>query len=141
MRTLHLTLPALALIGASACVRFEHPAIRAASEGVARFHEELNASRYDDLCGAMRPGALSGTTGLECRQFLAYVHQHLGDVADARRTQVRFYPRKEGDLDVPMNYSTRFAGGEAAEYFEWIVKGTDAKLFSYRIDAARLKAQ
>jgi hypothetical protein len=134
------TLAALILCSMSGCVRFEHPGIRAASEGVTRFHEELNASHYDDLCHSMRPGALSGTTGLECRQFLAYVHQHLGDVADARRTEVRFYPRKEGDAVVPMNYATRFAGGDATEYFEWIVKGTDAKLSSYRIDADRLKS-
>jgi len=51
-----------------------------------------------------------------------------------------FYPRKEGDVVVPMNYATRFAGGDATERFEWIVKGSDAKLVSYRIDADRLKS-
>lgn len=140
MRSLLVTLPTFALLGASACVRFEDPAIRAASEGVTHFHEEVNASHYDDLCSTMRPGALSATTGLECRQFLAYVHQRLGDIADARRTDARFYPRKEGDVVVPMNYATRFAGGDATERFEWIVKGSDAKLVSYRIDADRLKS-
>ena len=140
MKPLLPTLPALVLFAASGCVRFEHPGIRAASEGVAHFHEELNASHYDDLCSTIRPEALSGTTGLECRQFLAYVHQHMGDVADTRRTEVHYYPRKEGDADVPMFYATRFVGGEATERFEWIVNGSDAKLFSYRIDADRLKS-
>jgi hypothetical protein len=137
MRSVTFTLVALTLLLMSGCVRFE---IRVASEGVAHFHDELNASHYDDLCATMRPGALSGVTGLECRQFLAYVHQHLGNVADSRRTEARYIPRKEGDADVPMHYATRFAGGDATEYFEWIVNGSDAKLFSYRIDADRLKS-
>ena len=130
-----------AFLAAAGCMQ-DPPDLRSATEAVDRFHAGINDSHYDDVCQTVEPHALAGTTGLECRQFLAYVHQHLGNNAESRRVYFRVAPTpKDGGSNVAMNYVTRFAGGEAKEHFEWHVNGSAVRLASYHIDAARLRAQ
>jgi len=120
----------------------DSPDLRTASEAVERFHAGVNDSHYDEVCQTIEPRALAGTTGLDCRQFLAYVHQHLGNNAESRRVYFRVAPVAEnGGSKVAMNYTTRFAGGEAKENFEWHIVGAVARLTRYHIDAPRLRAQ
>jgi hypothetical protein len=118
----------------------EQPAARSAADAVNRFHTGLSGGQYADLCKASEANAFLSVSSLPCPLFLAYVHDHLGNVVEAKRTQL---PVEDGrpagePVRVGLDYETRYEHGEAREHFEWRVEGAQATLIAYRVESGAL---
>ena len=115
----------------------EQPAARSAADAVNRFHADLSRREFADVCKMSESNAFSGSSSLPCPLFLAYVHDHLGDVLEARRTQLPITDgRRAGEpVRVGLDYETRYQRGEAHEHFEWRVDGLRITLISYRVES------
>jgi len=136
---------ALVLIATSACRRVESQnadkLAGSAMTAVTSFHAQLAQGRYADLCKNAERYAFSGSTGLACSEFLAYLHDKLGDAIETMRTdRPHVEDRPAGaSVRVEVHYATRYERGLALEYFGWRIGGTQPILISYRIDANALK--
>jgi hypothetical protein len=115
----------------------EQPAARSAADAVNRFHADLSRRQFAVVCNASESNAFLGTSSLPCPLFLAYVHDHLGDVLEAKRTQLPITEdRRAGEqVRVGLDYATRYQRGEAREHFEWRVDGLETTLISYRVES------
>jgi hypothetical protein len=111
-----------------------------AVEAVARFHSGVKQQRYRDVCQAAESYAFSGVTTVPCPEYLAYVHQKLGDPVSARRAQLPGIGdhRSDGTVRVGLDYETDYEHGTAQEHFEWRIIGKTVLLTSYRAKADAL---
>jgi hypothetical protein len=102
-------------------------------DAVTSFHAELAKGQYADLCKAAEPAAFSATTGLSCPEFLAFVHDKLGDALETMRTdRSQVEDRRVGQpIRVELPYATRYQRGLALEHFGWRVGGVQPILYSY----------
>jgi hypothetical protein len=142
-----LLFPALLLIVTAACRREgpprtvilgpEQPLARSATDAVNRFHAALSRGQYADLCKASESHAFSGSSSLPCPLFLAYVHDHLGNVVETKRTQLPVAEdRRAGEpVRVGLDYATHYERGEAREHFEWRIDGVQTILIGYRVES------
>ena len=96
----------------------DQPAARSATDAVNRFHADLSRRQFADLCKVSESNAFSGSSSLPCPLFLAYVHDHLGDVLEAKRTQLPITEdRPAGEpVRVGLDYATRYQLGAAREH-------------------------
>lgn len=121
------------LLAMAACRRAPRPE-RTAAEAVQQFHQGLTAGHYQEVCGSASPDAFVGITGLACPEYLAYVHERLGGVKQAQRTQPPAIEARVGKpARVVLEYQTRYERGEAREHFEWRISESGVTLTSYRI--------
>src|ERR1035438_3478168 len=134
----------LVLITIGACRREENvnsdKVAKIAMDAVTLFHAELAQGRYANLCKAAEPTAFSSTTGLSCPEFLAFVHDKLGDALETMRTdrpQVED-PRAGEPVRVELPYATRYQHGLALEHFGWRVGGVQPILYSYTMQSKAL---
>lgn len=142
-----LVLPALLLIATAMCRREspphivvlgpEQPLAKSATDAVDRFHAELSRGQYADLCEASESHAFSGSSNLPCPLFLAYVHDHLGNVVETKRTQLPVAEdRRAGEpVRVGLEYATHYERGEAREHFEWRIDRVQTILIGYRVES------
>jgi hypothetical protein len=115
------------------------PIVVQAVEAVDRFHSGVKQQLYQDVCHAAESHTFSRVTDVPCPEYLAYVHQKLGDPVRARRTQLPLIGdhRSDGTLRVGLDYETDYEHGTAQEHFEWIM-GKTVLLTSYSVKADAL---
>jgi len=112
--------------------------LKKAMDEVASFHKLVDEKRYNEVCQASEPNAYRSTQ-LPCAEFLAYVHDKLGDALEWRRTRQHVPVRPEGEaVPIELHCATRYASALALEAFTWKVGGPKAILVSYTIDADAL---
>jgi len=128
------------VIGTAREVKTANPdrLIGTAMDAVTSFHAELARRQYADLCKSAGPNAI-GSTGLPCQEFLAYVHDKLGDALETERTDAHVENRPANEpVRVRVRCATRYEHGLALENFEWRIGGMQPVLINYQIQAKAL---
>lgn len=108
-----------------------------ARTGVAHFHQQLDAEKYDDIYNEAAPEFRNAAKREDFLAIAAAVHRKLGKVKDA--TQTRFFVNwTTSGTSVTLSYHTKFDGGDAAEEFAWKIEGSKAMLVGYNINSTAL---
>jgi hypothetical protein len=118
---------ALALVGCSASGDRD-----VAEAAVARFHADLDASRFDPMYVAASDDLKGSATHDEFVGMLAAIHRRLGLVKSAEPTSwaVKF---QASGATATLAYKTAYANGEATEAFLYRMKDGQALLMGYDI--------
>jgi hypothetical protein len=105
---------------------------------LARFREEYDAQRYDEIYDSASEELRAGSPRERFDLLMGGIHKRLGTVLRAEQTagHVSYYL---SSLRVTKSYDTTFEHGSAKENFVWLVIGGDAFLVSYGIDSKELK--
>jgi hypothetical protein len=105
---------------------------KVANEAVKHFHQELNASRYDEIFREADPGLTEGKTEEDLLKFLQTVHTKLGEAGAVSLVSIRVNVTTNGSFTTA-RYKTTFARGSAVETFTWIGADSALKLYGYDI--------
>jgi len=133
----YLVLVVAALIGLSGCSISQDKA--AAEAGVARFRQQLDTGRYQEIYRTSGP-EFRGTGSEEAgARFLQTVHDRLGTVRNARQTGWRLNFNSGGSVAV-LNYETEFARGRGTEEFVFRLAEGQPTLIGYHINSPELVA-
>jgi hypothetical protein len=103
-----------------------------ANEAVEHFHQELNASRYDEIFREADPGLTEGKTKEDLVKFLQAVHTKLGEAGAVSPVSIHVNATTNGRFTTAQ-YKTTFTRGSAVETFTWIGAGSTLKLYGYDI--------
>ncbi|MGA8366126.1 MAG: DUF4019 domain-containing protein [Candidatus Acidiferrales bacterium] len=101
---------------------------------VHRFHQELNAGQYEQICQEADAGFSESDTHDNLIQFLRGVHTKLGNATAENLTNLTVNANTNGTF-VVTTYSSTFANGTAVETFTWAKKGTGLKLYGYHVES------
>ncbi len=132
-----LTLILAALIGLSGCSISQDKAT--AEAGVARFRQQLDAGRYQEIYRTSGPEFRGTGTEEAGARFLQTVHDRLGAVSNARQTGWRVNFNSGGSVAV-LNYQTEFARGRGTEEFVFRLAEGQSTLIGYHINSDELRA-
>src|SRR6266508_954891 len=111
--------PALALVAmivVSACGGFA--ANGTAEDAVARFHQQLDGERWDEMWEEADDLFKGSTTRVKFTELFAAIHRKLGNVTSSKQTE--------------------FAEGRATEKFNWRVYGQRVRLVGYNVNSSAL---
>jgi len=109
-----------------------------ASAAVDHFHQELNNSDYDAIYEEASDEFRRSGNRSDIVKFLQMVHEKMG--TSGNRKVAGFHVNwSNGRVTVNQVFNSEFALGQGQESFVWIVKQSQAKLYSYRIDSANLR--
>jgi Protein of unknown function (DUF4019) len=103
-----------------------------ANAAVEHFHQELNASRYDEIFREADPGLTEGKTEEDLVKFLQTVHTKLGEAGAVSLVSIHVNATTKGSFTTA-RYKTKFARGSAIETFTWIGADSTLKLYGYDI--------
>jgi hypothetical protein len=132
-----LLLAVAALIGLSGCSISQDKA--AAEAGVARFRQQLDAGRYQEIYRTGGP-EFRGTGSEEAgTRFLQTVHDRLGAVRNAQQTGWRVNFNSGGSVAV-LNYETEFARGRGTEEFVFRLAEGQPTLIGYHVNSDALRS-
>ncbi len=133
--------PALALVAmivVSACGGFA--AKGTAEDAVARFHQQLDGERWDEMWEEADDLFKGSTTRAKFTELFAAIHRKLGNVTSSKQTG--FFGRDQVGTNagsyVEMTYETEFAEGRATEKFNWRVYGQRVRLVGYNVNSSAL---
>ena len=102
--------------------------------GVQRFHEQLNAGRYEEIWDGGDEVFRAAGNQQEFSQLLAAVHRKLGNAGPASLSNLHVNATTNGTFIIAV-YSTQFDRGPAVETFTWKKHGDEAKLCGYNIQS------
>jgi len=111
--------------------------ISSARAGVTRFHQQLDAGKFDEIYNEAAPEFRSATTHEDFLAFAGAVHRKLGAVRDATQTNFSVNWTTSGTR-VVVDYTTKFDQGDAVEHFTWKIDGDKAVLVGYNINSKAL---
>jgi hypothetical protein len=111
---------------------------RIAEDGVAMFHEQLDAELYHDIYSQASSDFQKAGNEASFIELFSTVHRKLGRVRNAKDQAASVKYTLTGTL-VTLTYQTEFEGGPAIEYFTWRV-GDQATLVRYRAESNALPA-
>jgi hypothetical protein len=103
-----------------------------ANSAVEHSHQELNASRYDEIFREADPGLTEGKTEEDLVRFLQTVHTKLCEAGAVRLVGIRVNATTNGSFTTA-RYKTTLARGSAVETFTWIRSDSTMKLYGYDI--------
>jgi uncharacterized protein DUF4019 len=129
----------VATVLATACSGFA--AKGTAETATARFHEQLDAEKYDEIWLDADEAFKKVTTQASFSALLAAMHRKLGRVLSSKQTG--FFSEERAGLDVSgsfiaLTYETAFAEGSGTERFNWRVDGQRVRLVGYNINSSAL---
>jgi hypothetical protein len=101
---------------------------------VQRFHTQLNAGDYEEICSEADEAFSQSGTHDEALHFLDQVHKKLGNAGSAKQVQVNVSVTTQGAF-VTSLFSTQFDEGTAQETFIWRKNGLDLKLYRYNVQS------
>jgi len=115
------------------------PAHQTAQDAVSQFHDRFTQGRYADICSTVEPPGglfldLQLRQPLPCAEYLGRVRAGLGSPEYAKETQ--FWGRSDGrDIELDLDYLTRYQGGNAVENFSWHIREGRIRLTSYQVQS------
>jgi hypothetical protein len=133
------TLGLAALMMATACAGFA--AKGTAETSIAKFHEQLDAEKYDEIWMEADDAFKKVTSQADFSALLAAMHRKLGRVVST--TQTDFFSQElAGTANtgsfISFTYQTVFAEGSGTEKFNWRVDGQRVRLVGYNISSNAL---
>jgi hypothetical protein len=108
-----------------------------AEQGVPRFHEQLDAGRFDEIWEQSGDELKKASPQKEFVEFLSAVHRKLGDTKSADKTGWNVNWQTSGSF-VTLGYKTVFAEGDATEQFVFRLQDKTALLVGYHINSMAL---
>jgi hypothetical protein len=105
-----------------------------ADGAVRRFHDELNAGQFDQICLGAGAAFLKGRRRDQFIETLEAVHRKLGDVIGEERGRVNLNVNTEG-IFVTVEFLTQFANDRAHETFTWRKSGNTLELYGYNVQS------
>jgi hypothetical protein len=108
-----------------------------AEQAVPKFHEELDAGRFDAIYNESADELKKTTTQQEFVAFLDAVHRKLGNTKASDKTGWRVNYQTSGSF-VTLGYKTTFDGGSAQEQFVFRLQDKAAVLVGYHINSTAL---
>lgn len=112
-----------------------------AETAVARFHDQLDAEKYDEIWDEADDAFKKVTAKADFSALLAAMHRKLGRVVTARQTGFFTQDRAGTDIAgsfISFTYETEFAEGSGTEKFNWRVDGQRVRLVGYNINSNAL---
>ncbi|TME74753.1 MAG: DUF4019 domain-containing protein [Chloroflexi bacterium] len=128
-----------ATVVAAACGGFA--AKGTAETAIARFHEQLDAEKYDEIWMEADDAFKKVTAQADFSALLGAVHRKLGRVVSTTQTGVFSQDRAGTDISgsfISFTYETTFADGSGTEKFNWRVDGKQVRLVGYNINSNAL---
>jgi hypothetical protein len=122
------------LLLAAGCSAGEDKA--AAEQAVARFHEHVDAGRFDAIYDAAAPELRQASSRRDLVALLDAVHRKLGTVQSAKLGGWHVNYGTGGHV-VQLIYTTQYSAGPATEQFLYSA-GTSPKLLGYNINSTTL---
>jgi hypothetical protein len=142
MRSLTVRLATLALaasVTATACAGFA--AKGTAETAVAKFHEQLDAEKYDEIWTETDEAFKKVSPQADFSALLAAMHRKLGRVTSTTQTyffsQDRAGTASSGSF-ISLTYETVFAEGSGTEKFNYRVDGKNVRLVGYNVNSNAL---
>lgn len=108
-----------------------------AENGVATFHDQLDAANYDAIWNSAAPGFREGTPKSDYTKFMSAIHTKLGKVKSTDR-QGWHVNYGTGGKAVTLSYATEFEKGAGVEQFVYLLEDDKARLFSYNVNSRAL---
>ena len=108
-----------------------------AEQGVPRFHEQLDAGRFDEIWDQAADELKKASPQPEFVEFLSAVHRKLGNTKSADKTGWNVNYQTSGSF-VTLGYKTVFAEGDAQEQFVFRLQDNKALLVGYHINSMAL---
>lgn len=108
-----------------------------AERAVVQFHQRLDGGEFNTIYNEADPRFQTASPQTEFLPFITAVHTKLGNVVTASR-QGFFLNATTSGLQVRLNYSTKFAGGDAQEQFVWSQNGEKLQLLGYHVNSMAL---
>jgi hypothetical protein len=108
-----------------------------AEQAVPRFHEQLNAGRFEAIYAGCGEELKKMTTQQDFVALLEAVHRKLGNSRESDKTGWNVNYQTSGRF-VTLGYKTSFDAGSAQEQFVFRVQGDAALLVGYNINSAAL---
>jgi hypothetical protein len=128
---------ALVALLASLCACSISADTTAAEEGVQKFHEQLDAGRFDEIYDQAADDLRQATTHDDFVAFVQAVHRKLGNTKSSDKTGWNVNYQTSGHF-VTLAYKTTFDGGTAQEQFVFRLHDKAAVLVGYHINSTAL---
>ena len=110
---------------------------KSGNEAVQRFHAQLNAGKYDEICSEADEAFSHSDKHDELVHFLEQVHQRLGNAGTASQVRLNVNATTGGTF-VISEFTTQFEQGQAEETFTWRKGVSSLKLYRYNIQSNAL---
>jgi hypothetical protein len=127
-----LLLPVIAVLGGCSAAKDE----AGAEQAVGRFHQMLDAGRYEEMYDMSAPEMKSATPKASFVQLMQTIHRKLGSVRQAKQ-QGWYVNYGTAGAIVRLTYQTDFAAGHGAEQFV-VRAGPAAAVMAYNINSTDL---
>ena len=108
-----------------------------AEQAVPRFHEQLDAARFDSIYDASGDELKKASTEKDFVALLEAVHRKLGNTKSSEKTGWNVNYQTSGSF-VTLGYKTSFDGGDAQEQFVYRLQDKAALLVGYHINSTAL---
>ncbi len=108
-----------------------------AEQAVPKFHEQLDAGRFDAIYNDSADELKKATTQQDFVAFLDAVHRKLGNAKASDKTSWNVNYQTSGSF-VTLGYKTTFDGGSAQEQFVFRLQDKAAVLVGYHINSTAL---
>lgn len=112
-----------------------------AETAVARFHDQLDAEKFDEIWDEADDAFKKATAKADFSALLAAIHRKLGRIVTAKQTG--FFTQEQAGTNlsgsfISFTYQTEFAEGSGTEKFIWRVDGQRVRLVGYNINSSAL---
>ena len=101
-------------------------------QGVALFHERLDAGKFTEIYSSAAPEFRKTTTAKDLDAFLAAVHRKLGTSSPGDKQAWHLNYGTSGTI-VTLTYKTKFSEGMAEEQFVFRLENDSASLMGYNV--------
>jgi len=111
--------------------------VKAAEERVANFHRQLDAQDFLNIYNQADPKLREVTKAEEFLALLTAIHKKLGNVQSAMQQGYLVNFATSGTT-IRLNYTTKYAEGDAQEVFVWRKDGNVIRLLGYNVNSNAL---
>ena len=132
-----LTLFVSTLAGCSVSDADRSAAIAAAEQGVSKFHQQLDAGRFEEIYAGSTDELKKAGSLQEVVSGLAAIHRKLG-VSKSTKQQTGLFSVGTPGTMVTLDYVTTYTGGDAHEQFVFLMHGNIPSLAGYHINSKAL---
>lgn len=106
----------------------------AGGRAVTKFHERLNAEKYDEIYADLAEQFKKITTEEEAKQLFEAVHRKLGNKKNAQLQSWNSSTTTEGSFTI-LIYETEFELDKGTETFTLVINGEEAKIAGYHLNS------
>lgn len=133
-----LTLLASSLAGCSVSDADRSAAAVAAEQGVSKFHQQLDAGRFEEIYAGTSDEVKKSGSLQEFASGLEAIHRKLGASKSTKQQTGVVSVGTPGTM-VTLNYVTTYTGGDANEQFVFLIHGNVPSLAGYHINSKALE--